>query len=79
MLRASSPSTDEKYGFHYFDKSSGGRDEKEEEDAGELGEFGVNSCSPDCCDRDCECDDCLRCSESAFADEESLIFQGAAG
>gem|GEM_PF-2906941 len=40
---------------------------------------GGSSCSADCCDRDCECDDCLRCSEAGGAEEDTLIFRAAAG
>ena len=69
----------EKYGFHYFDRPE---EDGEEEDDGDLGGdgFEARSCPANCCDKDCECDDCLRCSEAAFSDEEdSLVFHAAAG
>ncbi|MHB8567219.1 MAG: hypothetical protein ACYC7D_12625 [Nitrososphaerales archaeon] len=63
----------EKYGLHYFDKPS------EEEEEVEDDELGVNSCSADCCDRDCECDDCLRCTDAGTVGEDSMVFHAAAG
>jgi hypothetical protein len=69
-----------KYGFHYFDKPS---DPAEEEAEGEEEEdaFELHSCSPSCCDRDCECDDCVRCSNAGLGAEEgeSVVLRGVAG
>jgi hypothetical protein len=45
--------------------------ESEEESEEELGaEYEEHFCPRDCCDADCECDDCLRCANSSFEDEE---------
>jgi len=64
-----------KYGFQYFDKP----DLAEEEDEGEeeTDAFDLHSCSPSCCDRDCECDDCVRCSNSG--EEGESVLRGVAG
>jgi hypothetical protein len=55
----------------------------EEEGEGLLGYGGYlephSSCSPSCCDKDCECDDCQRCSSFASDDEEMLVIRGDAG
>jgi hypothetical protein len=56
---------DEKFGFQYFDRPLE-PDEDEEDD-----EFELRSCAADCCDDDCECDDCTRCSELGLEDPES--------
>jgi hypothetical protein len=45
------------YGFNFFDRPTDFLEEEEDED-----EYGENSCPSGCCDHDCECDDCLRCS-----------------
>jgi len=51
---------DKKYGFRYFDKPP--RPDEDEEELEEADEFDLHSCSKNCCDNDCECDDCVRCS-----------------
>jgi hypothetical protein len=61
----------ENYGFRFFDKPTDyGEDEEEREG------FDEKSCSPSCCDPDCECDDCMRCSEAVEPD--SFYGQAAA-
>jgi hypothetical protein len=47
------------YGFRFFDKPVDYRD-----DDADREEYDGKSCSPSCCDLDCECDDCTRCSEA---------------
>lgn len=72
-----------KYGFHYFDKPSEGlKGADEDEDDEEEDEFEMRSCTNDCCDEDCECDDCLRCSANSVGmDDEGEYnqYSGAAG
>ena len=59
-----------RYGFHYFDKPNQGTEETEdEEDEGHEDEFDLQSCAGDCCDLDCECDDCMRCSNNGVKSE----------
>ncbi len=50
--------------FKPFDKLT----EYEEE---ELDEFEERYCSGNCCDHDCECDDCARCSLNRFGEQDS--------
>lgn len=59
------------YGFRYFDKLN------EYDEEPEIQEHEERSCPGNCCDRDCECDDCERCSMKGTSDEET--YQGAAG
>lgn len=57
----------EKYGFRYFDKPID-YDEDEEDDAEDFEE---KTCSASCCDKDCECDDCLRCANEGTIEHDS--------
>lgn len=41
-------------------------------------EYGENSCPSGCCDHDCECDDCLRCSNNGVIDTDSYVDDFAA-
>ena len=67
-----------KYGSQHFDKPSNPTEEEEEGEDVDM--FELHSCSTNCCDKDCECDDCLRCSNSGFVEEgESLVLRGVAG
>ena len=71
-----------KYGFQYFDKPSDLAEEDDEEGEEEdAGAFDLHSCSPNCCDRDCDCDDCARCSNPGLGGEEveSVVLRGVAG
>ena len=69
------------YGLKHFDKP----DEYEEDEF--LGEYEEKSCPGNCCDRDCECDDCERCSvktvtgsdNSGDDDEDESYYRAAAG
>jgi hypothetical protein len=61
------------YGFHFFDKPPNTKDEERDED-----EYGENSCPAGCCDHDCECDDCLRCSDNGMIDMDSFEDDAAA-
>jgi hypothetical protein len=54
------------YGFKYFDKSP---DYNEDED---YEEYEFPSCPSNCCDGDCECDDCERCSMNGTTEPDSL-------
>ncbi len=70
MIPINKADEENKYGFHYFDKPArdiGGQDEDDDE---EDDEFDVKSCAGDCCDEDCECDDCLRCSANSVQRED---------
>jgi len=70
----------EKYGLHYFDKNSEGKDEYDaEEEEDDPDAFDLPSCPPSCCDTDCECDDCVRCSNSVAVDGETIASRGVAG
>jgi hypothetical protein len=68
-----------KHGFQYFDKPSDPTEEEEDEEEDDA--FELHSCSPNCCDRDCECDDCVRCSKAGLGAEEggSVVLRGVAG
>jgi len=67
-----------KYGFQHFDKPSNPTEEEDEEE--DVDVFELHSCPTNCCDKDCECDDCLRCSNSGFGEEgESVVLRGVAG
>ena len=56
------------YGLQYFDKLADyGEDDEEEL---ELDGFD-KSCPGNCCDHDCECDDCVRCSRNSQMKEDS--------
>ena len=73
-------SENEKHGLHYFDRPPElSEQDEEEEEAGEEDpdSFDMHSCSSTCCDRDCECDDCLRCSNVGTG--ETFLTQGVAG
>ncbi len=62
------------YGFTYFDKLlEYGEDEEESEITGFE-----KSCSGNCCDHDCECDDCARCSRNSQDREDSYSDADAA-
>jgi hypothetical protein len=60
------------YGFRYFDKPA----DLEEED--DIEEYADRSCPGNCCDRDCECDDCARCSQNNLDKHESYYDAAAA-
>ncbi len=64
------------YGFKYFDRPGDYREEDEEE--AELDDFVDKSCPGNCCDHDCECDDCARCSRNSLDKEESYFDAAAA-
>ncbi|MGI0091823.1 MAG: hypothetical protein ACREBS_08945 [Nitrososphaerales archaeon] len=58
------------YGLKYFDKPAHYNEEEEKEgEDDELEEYDVKSCPSNCCDHDCECDDCIRCSNNGLAGE----------
>jgi hypothetical protein len=59
-----------RYGFQYFDKPVRGPIGQDEDDDEQDEEFDVKSCAGDCCDEDCECDDCLRCSANSLRRDE---------
>ena len=54
------------YGLRYFDKPTLSEEEADEE---MDEEFELASCAIDCCDDDCECDDCLRCSKNGSEED----------
>ena len=54
------------YGFRYYDRPP---DYKEDED---YDEYEAPSCPSNCCDGDCECDDCERCSMNGITEPDSL-------
>jgi hypothetical protein len=60
-------STHSPYGFNFLDRpfDYAHEDEEDEED-----EYGENSCPSGCCDHDCECDDCLRCSNNGLMEPD---------
>ena len=63
------------YGFKYFDRPGDYRDEDEEAEPDDLVD---KSCPGNCCDHDCECDDCARCSQNSLDNEESYFEAAAA-
>ncbi len=65
----------ESYGFRYFDKPV---DYDDEEDDDREEEYEEKSCSSNCCDGDCECDDCLRCSDMSMIDSDAFRENAAA-
>ncbi len=77
---SSNSEPENKYGFHYFDRPVS-FDSEDDEEMSEDDAFDQRSCSPSCCDRDCDCDDCVRCSNTGLfgEDADSVIFQGVAG
>jgi len=69
-----------KYESNYFDKPSDHSDENDETgEDDDVDAFDVRSCSPACCDTDCECDDCVRCSNSGLGEGELIASHGDAG
>jgi hypothetical protein len=58
--------TQNPYGFNFFDRPFNYGQEEEDED-----EYGENSCPTGCCDHDCECDDCVRCSNNSLLEPDS--------
>ena len=56
------------FGFRYFDKSLdySGEEDDDDEDNGQFDEFDPKACASNCCDEDCECDDCVRCSKNGL-------------
>ncbi len=52
---------DDKYGHTHFDKPLT-EDQQIEEEGDDSDEYGLDLCSKNCCDEDCECDDCVRCA-----------------
>ena len=69
-----------KFGSERIDRNILEEEEEESQDPeGEESFPGGRSCSADCCDRDCECDDCLRCSEAGVNEEDTLVYRAAAG
>ena len=73
---------DAKFGHHYYDKPNKGiygqDDDDDQEDDGADGAFDMQACENDCCDLDCECDDCLRCSANGMQTDDGSEFYGAA-
>jgi len=63
------------YGFKYFDRPTDFIEEGEEESR--LEEYEEKSCPGNCCDHDCECDDCIRCSQNSL-DKEETYYEAAA-
>jgi hypothetical protein len=59
------------YGFKYFDRMNEYEDEEESDE-----DYEAKSCPGNCCDQDCECDDCERCSLHGNEEES---YSGAAG
>ena len=70
-LRAAEPR--ETYGFRYFDKPVDYDDEDDDRE-----EYEEKSCGATCCDNDCECDDCLRCSDTGLLDVDSYTHEAVA-
>ena len=64
---------DGNYGLQFFDPDPDEGDIQEEDD-----EYEAQACPRNCCDTDCECDDCLRCSLEAMKDEEELVVGASA-
>ena len=60
------------YGFKFFDRPA------DYEEEGDEDEYGENSCSGGCCDHDCKCDDCLRCSNDGLMEPDSYADEPAA-
>jgi len=60
------------YGFKFFDRPTDYEEETDED------EYGENSCPGGCCDHDCECDDCLRCSNNGLIEPDSYADETAA-
>ena len=69
-----------RYGFQHFDKSSD-LTKEEDENLEDDDAFELHSCPPNCCDGDCDCDDCVRCSNAGLGAkaEESVFLRGVAG
>ena len=63
-------SEEQSYSFRYFDKPNEGEEHDSDSEDDEDGEFDLDSCAKDCCDHDCECDDCLRCSAKEVRTDE---------
>jgi hypothetical protein len=63
------------YGLKYFDRP--GSYKEDEEETGHE-DFVDKSCPGNCCDSDCECDDCARCSQNSLDKEESYLDAAAA-
>ena len=74
---ASENEEESKYGLRYFDKTPAGA-EDESVDAEVDEEYDQKSCASDCCDKDCECDDCLRCSDTDLKDTDIYEVSAAA-
>lgn len=55
------------YGLRYFDKP-----EEEYEDDELIVDYEEKSCPGNCCDRDCECDDCERCSVKSVTGSDNV-------
>ena len=58
------------YGFKFFDRPTDYSNDDEDNDD--------DSCPAGCCDRDCECDDCLRCSNNGLLEPDSYSDEPAA-
>lgn len=72
VFQASGPK--DTYGFRFFDKPV----DYEEEEDDDSEEYEEKSCGANCCDKDCECDDCLRCSDTGLRDIDSYADDAAA-
>lgn len=60
---ASDSEEESRYGLRYLDKTATGSEEESVENEADE-EYDEKSCASNCCDMDCECDDCLRCSDT---------------
>jgi hypothetical protein len=61
-------SVENPYGLKFFDRPTDyNQPDEEDED-----EYGENSCPTGCCDQDCECDDCIRCSYNGLVEPDSF-------
>jgi hypothetical protein len=58
-------STQNPYGFKFFDRPPLDVVEDDED------EYGESSCPTGCCDHDCECDDCIRCTANGLVEPDS--------
>jgi len=65
--------TQNPYGFKFFDRPTDYGEEEDDED-----EYGESSCPSGCCDHDCECDDCLRCSNNGLVEPDSYADEHSA-
>jgi hypothetical protein len=71
-IQSSGMSLANPYGFKFFDRPTDYEAETEDD------EYGENSCPGGCCDHDCECDDCIRCSNNGLIEPDSYADEPAA-